>query len=205
MTSNWPQSYDTFYDPTSTTRMNDPTFNHATMHALTNDALNNIEHFLGATPNYNVVTVGPSGIPFAGNPPPQDGQILTYHATPSSVGWTTQPPGIIPYTKTGPLLVSSGTIRFPVFETVKVVGALAMLNTSPTGAAVILDVLKNGASIYTNTNNRPTIADGGNTSQIPIPQPDINTAVLGDYFQVNILQVGSTTPGADLSIVIVYT
>ena len=46
-----------------------------------------------------------------------------------------------------------------------IVSVRAMVNTAPTGAAIIVDILKNGTTIWgTNPGNRPTIAISGNDS-----------------------------------------
>ena len=189
--SNWPQNFDTFLDPTASTRMNDPNYGHAGQHTLANDAINNIEHFLGATPNFNVITATT-----------QAGGVLT--GTFSNLAYVDPPLYGIPFTKTGTLTVTAGALRFPIFKTTTILGAIATVNTAPQGTfPIILDITKNGTSIYTTTNNRPTIAVGTNISQVPYLAPNVSTATLGDYLQVNILQVGDSTAGSDLTVVIV--
>lgn len=75
------------------------------------------------------------------------------------------------------------------------------LGTAPTGASAIFDVLKNGTSIFTTTANRPTIADGANTALSGTP--DVTTVAAGDYLTVSITQIGSSNPGADLTLTVV--
>jgi hypothetical protein len=80
----------------------------------------------------------------------------------------------------------------------------ASVGTAPVGASIICDVLKNGASVFTVTGNRPAIAAGANTSG---KVTAIGTTTLndGDYLTVDVAQIGSSTPGADLVVqVLVY-
>jgi hypothetical protein len=69
-------------------------------------------------------------------------------------------------------------------------------STAPVGAAVIVDIHKNGTTIFTTQSNRPQIASGANTGQsttIEVP-----TWLDGEYLTMEIDQVGSSTAGADL-------
>jgi hypothetical protein len=102
-----------------------------------------------------------------------------------------------PFTAGGSLSLSTGTSRLPIDSTYSITGVRLMANTAPVGAAVIVDVLKNGSTIFTTPANRPTIADGAHAGG-PGPAPDVTGLAAGDYLTVNIAQVGSTNPGADL-------
>ena len=77
--------------------------------------------------------------------------------------------------------------------------------TAPVGAAIIVDLERStdGGStwvtIFTNTANRPQIADGsktGNTTTIDVPAGTGNSHL----WRAKIAQVGSTTAGADLNV-----
>lgn len=102
-----------------------------------------------------------------------------------------------PFTAGGALSVSTGTIRLPIDSTYAVTGVRLMVGTAPAGASIIVDILKNGSTIFTTPANRPSIAAGANAGG-PGPAPDITALAAGDYLTVNIAQVGSTTPGSDL-------
>ncbi len=81
----------------------------------------------------------------------------------------------------------------------------ASVGTAPAGASVIVDVNKNGTTIFTTQANRPTIAAGANTvkrTQGASP-PDVTMIADGDYLTIDIDQIGSTTAGADLAVDIV--
>jgi hypothetical protein len=72
----------------------------------------------------------------------------------------------------------------------------AALGQAPTGAAVILDVLIDGSSIYTTAGHRPTIADG---QQVAADEVDVPLWAAGELLVVRVVQVGSSTPGARLA------
>jgi hypothetical protein len=85
--------------------------------------------------------------------------------------------------------------------------AWAVAKTGPVGANLIFDILKstdNGStwtSIWaTNTGNRIQIAAGSNSgSQTSF---DTTTFAASDLLRIDIVQVGSTTAGSDISIVL---
>ncbi|HEY5695517.1 MAG TPA: hypothetical protein VIQ80_01650 [Candidatus Saccharimonadales bacterium] len=108
------------------------------------------------------------------------------------------------YSKQGNLSVLTGTMKLPISGTHTIVGTRLMVGTAPTGANLILDIKKNGTTIYTTQANRPTIVAGA-TSGGPGAAPDVTALAAGDYLTVDIAQVGSTVPGADLTVVIVTT
>lgn len=72
----------------------------------------------------------------------------------------------------------------------------ARLDTAPTSAAFILDVNKNGTTIFTTQANRPTVADGGNNSTTTAP--DVTALAASDRLTFDIDQIGSGDAGSDL-------
>lgn len=75
-------------------------------------------------------------------------------------------------------------------------------DTAPTGASLIVDVNKNGTTIFTAQANRPEIAIAGHADDSGTP--DVPAFVEGDRLSVDIDQVGSTEPGGnDLTVTIV--
>ena len=78
----------------------------------------------------------------------------------------------------------------------------AALITAPVGASAIVDLHKNGTTMYTTQGNRPTIT-AGNT-YITATLPDVLTWAAGDILQLEVDQKGSSTDGADLSVVVGY-
>lgn len=100
----------------------------------------------------------------------------------------------------GTLTVQTGKSRIYlegnyVFET-----ARASVNTANTGATVLVDINKNGTTIYTTQSARPTIAISGNTATGN--SPAVTTFASGDYITVDVDQIGSTIAGADLTVTI---
>lgn len=94
-------------------------------------------------------------------------------------------------TSIGPLLIAP----FPL--TIK--KAFARVKTNPTGQALIVDINKNGTSIWnTNQGNRLQIASAASSGS----QTSFDTTSLaeGDYLTLDIDQVGSTVAGADLTV-----
>lgn len=72
------------------------------------------------------------------------------------------------------------------------------VNTAPTGASLIVDVNKNGTTIFTTQSNRPTIAASGTSATSGTP--DVTSVAKNDLVTVDADQVGSTEPGKDLVI-----
>ena len=78
---------------------------------------------------------------------------------------------------------------------------------APTGADIILEVSKNGTSIFTGT-NYPTIDAGTKTTNVSASPQIVSGASLdfavGDELKVGITQVGSTVAGVGLKASMVY-
>ena len=72
--------------------------------------------------------------------------------------------------------------------------------TAPVGADLIVDVKKDGSTIYTTAANRPTIPDGEHRSSWALP--DVGILSEGSYLTFHIVQVGSGTAGSDLLIAV---
>jgi hypothetical protein len=104
-----------------------------------------------------------------------------------------------PFSKQGPLALTTGVSRFYADDYYYLSGARASVNTAPTGGPVVIDVLKNGSTIFTTPANRPSIT-AGTTTAVSAAPPDLLFVVPGDYLTVNVAQVGTTFPGADLTV-----
>ena len=72
----------------------------------------------------------------------------------------------------------------------------ASVKTAPTGATLICDINLNGTTIWATQGNRITIAAGEYTAT----QTAFDTiaVAVGDYFTIDLDQVGSTIPGGKL-------
>ena len=108
------------------------------------------------------------------------------------------------FTKNGVLFTTTGSLRLPIDGTYTIVGTRLMAGTAPSGASIIVDVNKNGTTIYSTQANRPTIADGANAGG-PGATPDITSLAAGDYLTIDVDQVGSTTAGSDLTVSVIVT
>lgn len=105
-------------------------------------------------------------------------------------------------------VVETGTNMMPRWynktgSTKTISNVFLMVETAPTGASLIVDVNKNGTSIFATTPaNRPTIAASGTSGTSGTP--DTTSVADGDYLTFDIDQVGSTIPGSDLLVVIFF-
>ena len=145
----------------------------------------------------------------------EEGTPLTARATLNFVGaavTATDDPGndqtdvtivvyqILPYSYTGTLTVQTGTFRLYVERASTIVSVRASVGTAPTGAAILVDVNKNGTTIFTTQSNRPSIAVSTNTATAAAI--NVTSLAAGDYLTVDIDQIGSTVAGANLTVVV---
>jgi hypothetical protein len=75
------------------------------------------------------------------------------------------------------------------------------VDAAPTGADLIIDLNKNGTTLYTTQANRPTIA-ADNTAATAI-DPDVTAFFTGDKISLDIDQIGSTGAGENLAVTII--
>lgn len=86
----------------------------------------------------------------------------------------------------------------------RVVEVRTAVGTAPTGSTILVDVNKNGTTIFTTQGNRPSIAISGFLSAAAVPDAAAAAYVAGDYVTVEIDQKGSTIAGSDLTVAIEY-
>lgn len=72
------------------------------------------------------------------------------------------------------------------------------VDTAPTGAALTVDINKNGTTIFTTQSGRPSISAGSNSDTSSAP--DVTAIAKNDIITFDIDQVGSTVPGSDLTV-----
>lgn len=84
-------------------------------------------------------------------------------------------------------------------KTVYVRSVRAFARVAPTGAAILVDVNRNGTTIYTTQANRPSIpigaTTGGRNTTFAIAEIPVN-----NYLTVDIDQIGSTVAGTDVTV-----
>lgn len=100
---------------------------------------------------------------------------------------------------TGALTVQTGKSRVYLEDNYTVESIRASVSTAPAGAAVIVDVNRNGTTLFTTQAARPAIAAGAFTAT---GAPAVTTFAAGDYLTVDVDQIGTTTAGSDLTVVI---
>lgn len=101
----------------------------------------------------------------------------------------------------GVLAVETNAASFLAPCDLTITEILAAVDTAPTGANLIIDVNKNGTTMYTTQGNRPTIAATETTETAT--DPDVISITKGDKISIDIDQIGSTVAGENLSIVII--
>ena len=104
----------------------------------------------------------------------------------------------ITFAQGGALVVGAGPFRHYMKGAWTITQVRASVGTAPTGASVIVDVNKNGTTIFTTQSNRPTIAVSTNTDLADAI--DVSALADGDYLTVDIDQIGSTIAGSDLTV-----
>jgi hypothetical protein len=102
----------------------------------------------------------------------------------------------------GTLVVATGQTRLYMPRAGTIGRVDASIGVAPQGLAVIFDVNKNGATIFTTQANRPTILPGSNASLDNTP--DVTTFVAGDYYTIDCDQIGTVAAGVSAVVTIWY-
>jgi hypothetical protein len=101
-----------------------------------------------------------------------------------------------------PLIVSVGVQPFAASRSVTILSCKAACGAAfaPQGSDIVIDIKKNGTTIFTNPSNRPKILAGQTVGATVVP--DVTAIAVGDVLTVDIVSVGSTTPGSYLTLTI---
>ncbi|MEU6712957.1 hypothetical protein ABZ897_15865 [Nonomuraea sp. NPDC046802] len=115
-------------------------------------------------------------------------------------------PGVLPpYVIDGPVTVSTGTYRLynDTGRPWTITAVRATVVAPPTGSGISVDVNVDGASIFAAEADQPTIPDGGTTAK----STTFATAAVPDgaHLTVDVDTIGTTTPGAKLSVQVTVT
>jgi hypothetical protein len=105
------------------------------------------------------------------------------------------------YSISGALTVAAGVHKIPWYGGSKTIQRVALtVGTAPTGAAILVDINKNGSTIWSTQANRATVATSATTGTTTT----FNTTALadGDYLTIDVDQIGSTVAGSDLVVTI---
>lgn len=106
----------------------------------------------------------------------------------------------VPFSRSGALTVAAGVNRFYLDRAYTLTSVRVGVGTAPTGATLIVDVNKNGTTVYGTQANRPTVAIGANAATGGAAS--VNSFAAGDYITVDVDQIGSTVAGSDLTVVV---
>lgn len=140
---------------------------------------------------------------------PTDGDILTYNASQSI--WVSTAASALGgqrqfiFNSPGTLSVGANPLIYPnatsyVYIVEKV---FLIVGTAPTGADLIVDIHKNGTTIFTTQSNRPVISAGETVGYSATIDDDM--WFNDDYLTMEIDQIGSSVAGADLTVAVVYS
>ncbi len=107
----------------------------------------------------------------------------------------------IAFSKGGVLTTGVGTFRFPIKGgTFTIQTVAAMLGTGPGDGSILLDVNKNGTTIYGTQGNRPTFFIFQTSAQVLAHS--VTTVTTGDYLTVDIDQVDTSGAAANLVVAV---
>lgn len=108
------------------------------------------------------------------------------------------------FTFPGTLFTTNGTHRWYADRAYSLVAVISSVGTAPTGDWVRLRINKNGAdTLFSPNSQRPTIAAGTNV-EIKTSGGGLPFAIAaGNYLTLDVVVIGSTEPGADLTCQIV--
>lgn len=151
---------------------------------------------------------GPQGPPGAGVPAGgAAGQLIKKNSgTEGDTSWANFPEvPVAVFSRSGILSVGAGQLQQAVRGAWTITAVRASVWVAPAGASIIIDVHRGaagatGTTIFTTQTNRPTIAAAAFTG-ITVA-PEVSALADGDHLKVDIDQVGSTTAGSDLTVVI---
>lgn len=110
-------------------------------------------------------------------------------------------PQMFTWSMSGVLSVAAGGLGFRAPIALEVQHARLSVSTAPTGADLIVDINKNGTTMFTTQANRPKIAAGAYTESATTA-PDVVSIAAGDRITCDIDQVGSTVAGSNLVVVL---
>lgn len=98
----------------------------------------------------------------------------------------------------GVLTAAAGVIKYSPGYAAEIVDVKARVGTAPTGADLLVDVNKNGTTIFTTQAARPSIAINGTVSTNGTPA--VTSLAATDELTVDVDQIGSTVAGSDLTV-----
>jgi hypothetical protein len=107
---------------------------------------------------------------------------------------------VVALTHTGTLSVYTGTKRWYAPKNITINKIKARVDTAPTGAGVVIQINKTSSGVT--TNQQLTVADG--TTLISDTSPTISSMSEDDFLTIDIVSVGTTVAGENLTVEITY-
>jgi hypothetical protein len=107
------------------------------------------------------------------------------------------------FTVPGTLSTGTGRAKFYIPGPITLGNVRASVGTAPTGSDIVIDVNKNGTTVFTTQSSRPKIFAG--QTLVSTSTPNITELTTGDFLTVDVDQVGSLNPGSDLTVQIEFT
>lgn len=106
---------------------------------------------------------------------------------------------VLQFQSVGVLTAAAGKafVVAPYGGTIKKVSA--KVSSAPAGSTILVDINKNGTTIFTTQANRPTIAASATAATLA-GQPEVLTFAAGDLLSVDVDQIGSGTAGSNLAV-----
>jgi len=103
----------------------------------------------------------------------------------------------------GPVQVATGNLRLynDTGVTMTIAKVRLALGTAPSGQALIIDVKKDGTTIFPTT-AKPQVAVAANTG---VATPDVTAWADGSYLTVDVTQVGAPIAGSNLTVTVVVS
>lgn len=99
------------------------------------------------------------------------------------------------FTLAGSATVTAGSLRYYLDDSYEIIRVRASVGVPPTGSDLVIDVNKNGSTLFPDQAQRPRIVDGSNTGY---SVPSNRLLAEGDYLTLDTDQIGSTNPGSNL-------
>lgn len=106
---------------------------------------------------------------------------------------------VYPMGRSGPLTVAAGRAFIPVLGDSRILEIAVGVGLAPQGGPLVVDIKRDGVSIFPDPDDRPTIAAG---EQVAVMGAFTATLLAGDRLTVDVVRVGDSIPGSDLTIVI---
>lgn len=122
-------------------------------------------------------------------------------ATPASTGITLKEAA---FGFPGTVFTKTGTQRWYADRAYTCTSIITSLGTAPTGANLRLDINIDGATAFTNQTQRPNVTAGTNVQIKTTNLGNLVTLASGSYITLDVDQIGSTEPGAELTCQITF-